>query len=83
MSLFGGGWRWEIRACSSWDFRVLYRSILSQPDSAPQPVRPSCGASRTGGRVHPESAGRAYLEGYFGKGADIDIFRGSSQEFLI
>ncbi len=68
----------------SWDFRVLYRSILSKPGG----VRRSKYA-QIAAQVEPDDSrilepqrARTYLEEYFGKGADIDIFWGSAQEFL-
>ena len=68
----------------SWDFRVLYRSILAQPGSTRRSQYAQIAAQvepEDGLILEPQGA-RTYLEDYFGKGSDIDIFWGSSQEFL-
>ncbi|PKN95102.1 MAG: hypothetical protein CVU44_00005 [Chloroflexi bacterium HGW-Chloroflexi-6] len=68
----------------AWDFRVLYRSILSQPGSVrrSQYAQIAAQVEPEDGRILEPQGARTYLEDYFGKGADIDIFWGSSQEFL-
>ncbi len=68
----------------AWDFRVLYRSILSQPGSTrrSQYAQIAAQVEPEDGRILEPHGARTYLEDYFGKGADIDIFWGSSQEFL-
>ncbi len=67
----------------SWDFRVLYRSILAQSGSRRgRYAQIAAQVEPEDGRILEPQGARAYLESYFGKGADIDIFWGSSQEFL-
>jgi hypothetical protein len=68
----------------SWDFRVLYRSILSQPGSnrRSQYAHIAAQVEPEDGRILEPQGARAYLEEYFGKSADIDIFWGSTQEFM-
>ncbi|HEY3312832.1 MAG TPA: CHAT domain-containing protein [Anaerolineales bacterium] len=67
-----------------WDFRVLYRSILAQPGSARrnQFAQIAAQVEPEDGRILEPQGARTYLEDYFGKGSDIDIFWGSPQEFL-
>lgn len=68
----------------AWDFRVLYRSILAQPGSTrrSQYAQIAAQVEPEDGRILEPQGARTYLEEYFGKGADIDIFWGSPQEFL-
>jgi CHAT domain-containing protein/SIR2-like protein len=68
----------------SWDFRVLYRSILSQPGSnrRSQYAHIAAQVEPEDGRILEPQGARTYLEEYFGKGSDIDIFWGSTQEFM-
>lgn len=68
----------------AWDFRVLYRSILAQPGSTrrSQYAQIAAQVEPEDGRILEPQGARTYLEDYFGKGADIDIFWGSPQEFL-
>ena len=68
----------------AWDFRVLYRSILAQPGSArrSQYAQIAAQVEPEDGRILEPQGARTYLEDYFGKSSDIDIFWGSPQEFL-
>ena len=68
----------------SWDFRVVYRSILAQPGSTRrnQYAQIAAQLEPEDGRILEPQGARVYLEEYFGKGLDIDIFWGSPQEFL-
>jgi hypothetical protein len=67
-----------------WNFRVLYRSILAQPGSSrrSQYAQIAAQLEPEDGRILEPQGARTYLEDYFGKGSDIDIFWGSPQEFL-
>ena len=67
-----------------WDFRVLYRSIVAQPGSSrrSQYAQIAAQVEPEDGRILEPQGARTYLEDYFGKGSDIDIFWGSPQEFL-
>ncbi|MCX6081801.1 MAG: CHAT domain-containing protein [Chloroflexi bacterium] len=67
-----------------WDFRVLYRSILAQPGSErrSQYAQVAAQVEPEDGRILEPQGARTYLEDYFGKSSDIDIFWGSPQEFL-
>ncbi len=67
-----------------WDFRVLYRSILAQPGGArrSQYAQIAAQVEPEDGRILEPQGARTYLEAYFGKSSDIDIFWGSPQEFL-
>jgi hypothetical protein len=68
----------------SWDFRVVYRSILAQPGSTrrSQYAQIAAQVEPEDGRILEPQGARTYLEDYFGKGLDIDIYWGSPQEFL-
>jgi len=68
----------------SWDFRVLYRSILASPGSnrRSQYAQIAAQVEPEDGLILEPQGARTYLEDYFGRSSDIDIFWGSSQEFL-
>jgi len=68
----------------AWDFRVVYRSILAQPGSKrrSQYAQIAAQVEPEDGRILEPQGARTYLEDYFGKGLDIDIYWGSPQEFL-
>lgn len=66
-----------------WDFRVLYRSIMSQQGSERRKKLPHIAAQidpQEGRLIEPERA-RKYLEEYF-SGADISIYWGSAEDFI-
>lgn len=66
-----------------WDFRVLYRSIMSQQGSERRKNLPHIAAQidpEEGRLIEPERA-RKYLEEYFGS-ADISIYWGSAEDFI-
>ncbi len=66
-----------------WNFRVLYRSIMSQEGGNRRKNLPHIAAQidpAEGRLIEPERA-RKYLENYFG-GADISIYWGSSEDFI-
>ncbi len=68
----------------SWDFRVLYRSIMGQEGSGRRSRYAHVAAQidPEGGRlIEPEGA-RNYLEQYF-QHADTSIYWGSAEDFLI
>ncbi len=68
----------------SWDFRVLYRSIMGQEGRGRRSRYAHVAAQidPEGGRlIEPERA-RKYLEQYF-QDADISIYWGSAEDFLI
>lgn len=66
-----------------WNFRVLYRSIMSQQGSERRKNLPHIAAQidpEEGRLIEPERA-RKYLENYFGS-ADISIYWGSAEDFI-
>jgi hypothetical protein len=67
-----------------WNFRVLFRSILSQQGGGRRDRYAHIAAQiepEEGRLLEPERA-RRYLENYFAKGADISLFWGSAEDFL-
>jgi hypothetical protein len=68
----------------SWDFRVLFRSILAQPGGNRRSnyAQISAQLEPEDERILEPQGARRYLEGYFGKSASIDLFWGSAEEFL-
>ncbi len=67
-----------------WNFRVLFRSILSQQGGSRRDRYAHIAAQiepEEGRNLEPERA-RAYLENYFAKGADISLFWGSPEDFI-
>jgi hypothetical protein len=67
-----------------WNFRVLFRSILSRQGSGRRDRYAHIAAQiepEEGRILEPERA-RRYLENYFSKGADISIFWGNAEDFL-
>jgi hypothetical protein len=68
----------------SWDFRVLFRSILAQPGGNRRSnyAQISAQLEPDDERILEPQGARRYLEGYFGKSASIDLFWGSAEEFL-
>jgi hypothetical protein len=67
-----------------WNFRVLFRSILSQQGGGRRDRYAHIAAQiepEEGRILEPERA-RRYLEKYFSKGADISLYWGSSEDFL-
>lgn len=69
----------------SWDFRVLYRSILSQPGGGRRSNYAQIAAQLEldDERILEPQGARRYLEDYFGKSASIDLFWGNAEEFLV
>lgn len=69
---------------ASWDFRVLYRSILSQPGGNRRSNYAQISAQLLPDdeRLLEPLGARSYLEDYFGKSASIDLFWGNAEEFL-
>jgi hypothetical protein len=67
-----------------WNFRVLYRSVLAKPGSARRSSYTQIAAQiePEDGRILEPIGARKYLQDYFGKNSDIDIFWGSPQDFL-
>lgn len=66
-----------------WNFRVLYRSIMSQEGGNRRKNLPHIAAQidpEEGRLIEPERA-RRYLENYFGN-ADISIYWGSAEDFI-
>lgn len=66
-----------------WNFRVLYRSIMSQEGGNRRKNLPHIAAQidpEEGRLIEPERA-RKYLENYFGN-ADISIYWGSAEDFI-
>jgi hypothetical protein len=66
-----------------WQFRVLYRSILSQPGGERRKKHPHIAAQiepDENRNLEPQRA-RLYLESYF-QGANINLFWGSAEDFL-
>lgn len=68
----------------SWDFRVLYRSILAQPGSNRRSnyAQISAQLEPDDERIIEPQGARRYLEDYFGKSASIDLYWGNADEFL-
>jgi len=67
-----------------WDFRVLFRSILSQQGGSRRDRYAHIAAQiepEEGRILEPERA-RRYLENYFAKGADISLYWGSPEDFI-
>ena len=68
-----------------WNFRVLFRSILSQQGGGAARDRYAHIAAQIepeeGRLLEPERA-RRYLEKYFSKGADISLYWGSADDFV-
>lgn len=66
-----------------WDFRVLYRSVMSYEGKAAN------GHSHVAVQIDPEEGStsdpvraRAYLEGYFREGAPVSLYWGSTEAFV-
>jgi len=67
-----------------WNFRVLFRSILSQQGGSRRDRYAHIAAQiepEEGRILEPERA-RRYLENYFSKGADISLYWGSPVDFI-
>ncbi len=67
-----------------WNFRVLFRSIISREGGGRRDRYAHIAAQiepEEGRTLEPERA-RRYLENYFSKGADISIYWGSSADFF-
>lgn len=67
-----------------WNFRVLFRSILSQQGGGRRDRYAHIAAQiepEEGRILEPERA-RRYLENYFSKGADISLYWGSPVDFI-
>lgn len=67
-----------------WSFRVIFRSLLMQPGSSRRNLYAHIAAQiepEDGRNLEPVRAKR-YLEQYFHKGADVDIYWGSPEEFM-
>jgi hypothetical protein len=67
-----------------WNFRVLFRSILSQQGGSRRDRYAHIAAQiepEEGRILEPERA-RQYLENYFAKGADISLYWGSPEDFI-
>jgi hypothetical protein len=69
----------------NWDFRILYRSLISQPGGSRRGnyAQISAQMEPDDDRIVEPLGARKYLEDYFGKSAAIDLFWGSAEEFLI
>jgi hypothetical protein len=67
-----------------WNFRVLFRSILSKQGGGRRDRYAHIAAQidPEEGRILSPDRARRYLENYFSKGADISLFWGSAQDFL-
>lgn len=67
-----------------WSFRVIFRSLLLQPGARRRSLYTHIAAQiePEDGRILEPLRARSYLEKYFSKGADIDIFWGSPEEFM-
>jgi hypothetical protein len=67
-----------------WNFRVLFRSLLSKQGGGRRDRYAHIAAQiePSEGRILSPERARRYLETYFSKGADISIFWGSAQDFL-
>ena len=68
----------------NWDFRVLFRSILSQPGGSRRSnyAQISAQLEPDDERIIEPQGARRYMEDYFGKSASIDLFWGNAEEFL-
>jgi hypothetical protein len=67
-----------------WNFRVIFRSIISRQGSSRRDRYAHIAAQiepEEGQLMEPERA-RRYLENYFSKGADISLFWGSPDDFI-
>ncbi|MEJ2351966.1 MAG: hypothetical protein P8Y03_19430, partial [Anaerolineales bacterium] len=67
-----------------WNFRVLFRSIISRQGGGRRDRYAHIAAQiepEEGRILEPERA-RRYLENYFSKGADISIYWGSTVDFM-
>jgi hypothetical protein len=69
----------------NWDFRILYRSLISQPGGSRRGnyAQISAQMEPDDDRIVEPAGARKYLEDYFGKSASIDLFWGNAEEFLI
>ena len=69
----------------NWDFRILYRSLISQPGGSRRGnyAQISAQMEPDDDRIVEPAGARKYLEDYFGKSAAIDLFWGNAEEFLI
>lgn len=67
-----------------WNFRVLFRSILSQQGGGRRGRYAHIAAQiePEEGRILEPDRARRYLEKYFAEGADINLFWGSAEDFL-
>jgi len=67
-----------------WNFRILFRSILSLQGGGRRDRYAHIAAQiePEEGRLLEPTRARRYLENYFSKGADISIYWGSSDDFL-
>lgn len=67
-----------------WNFRVLFRSILSSQGGGRRDRYAHIAAQiePEEGRILEPDRARRYLENYFSKGADISIYWGSADDFL-
>jgi len=67
-----------------WNFRVLFRSILSQQGGGRRDryAHIAVQIEPEEGRILEPDRARRYLENYFSKGADISLFWGSAEDFL-
>jgi hypothetical protein len=66
-----------------WNFRVLFRSIMSQQGSGRRKkyAHVAVQIDPEGGRIQDPEMARRYLERYF-QGADISIYWGNAEEFV-
>jgi hypothetical protein len=66
-----------------WDFRVLFRSIISREGSQRRNRYAHVAAQidPEGGRILEPEGARRYLESYF-QGTDISIYWGSAEDFI-
>ena len=67
-----------------WNFRVLFRSILSQQGGGRRDRYAHIAAQiePDEGRILEPGRARRYLENYFAKGADISLYWGSAEDFI-
>jgi hypothetical protein len=67
-----------------WNFRVLFRSILSKQGGGrlDQYAHIAAQIDPEEGPIQAPDGARTYLEKYFSKGTEISIFWGSVQDFL-
>ena len=67
-----------------WNFRVLFRSILSQQGGGRRDRYAHIAAQiePEEGRTLEPARARRYLESYFAKGADVSLYWGSAEDFL-